>query len=123
MSNNYTEITEAPVEPETTEEVIDFQTPGEVFFFARKQIAQTLVRVINHISGNASISDENDEGVTLNLGTFDFDLTALCGGYFVSKGENGRVREEEFIALDGFFDCLYGHGEEFEDEKYYTAEV
>jgi hypothetical protein len=96
-------------------DAITFETSAEEFVYARRAVAQTLVDVINLVSGNASIGEETADAILLKLEPFDFELTALCGGYIISQGEAGPVREEEFTALDELFSYFCGAQEDTTD--------
>jgi hypothetical protein len=95
-------------EQQAEESAPEFETSAEEFLYARRAIAETLVRTINLVSGNASIGEETADAILLKLEPFDFELTALCGGYIISQGEAGMVREEEFTALDELFSYFCG---------------
>jgi hypothetical protein len=110
------EPAEAPPVEEEEEFVHDFQTSVEEFIFARREIAKTLIHVINLVSGNASLGDETPESIMLKLEPFDFELTSLCGGWIISQTEEGMVREEEFTALDELFSYFCGAQEDLGDD-------
>jgi hypothetical protein len=90
-------------------EPTDFQSSLAEFLFARKEIALTLIKVINLISGDAELGEETEDAIVLKLQPFDFELSSLCGGYILTEEADGTiVRGEEFIALDELFSYFCG---------------
>lgn len=82
----------------------EFDSPESAFLFARRAIAEIMQKIIIAVNGSAAILEETEEGIHLRLDPFDFELTALCGGYLLSAGEDGSlVREESFTSLDDLF--------------------
>jgi len=85
------------------------QLPADVVYEdALADTARTIAKMVRNISGEeAEINyDTNLDSYVITGDGVEFCLTAICGGYKTITEEGIKVKSEEFISLDTFFEEL-----------------